>query len=421
MCGWPTRRSISGRRPRPRAISISSGSSRRAGRAAPRRSIPATAFCRRTLHFARALAKAGVTFIGPPPEAIAAMGDKIESKKLARAAGVSSVPGHLDVVPDADAAVAIARDIGYPVMIKASAGGGGKGMRIAANDAEVARWVSLGGERGEIELCRRPDLYREIHRTAAAHRDPGARRQPRQHRLSRRARMLDPAPSSEGHRGGAEPVSRPRNPGGDGPASGRAGASRRLPLGRHGRVHRRPAAQFLFSRDEHAAPGRAPGYRAGDRARPCRADDQGGGRRAAPLRSGGCRARRLGHRGAGLCRRPRAQFSALDRPPRALPAAERGRRSARHRGLRRRRDQRLLRPADRQTHRLGPRPRHGDRSAVRRAGRVLCRRRAAQHPVSGGGRGQASVSRRRAVDQFHRRGIPRRVRRRHPVLSKPTG
>jgi propionyl-CoA carboxylase alpha chain len=65
------------------------------------------------------------------------MGDKIASKKLARAAGVSSVPGHLDVVPDAEAAVAIARDIGYPVMIKASAGGGGKGMRIAATDGEV--------------------------------------------------------------------------------------------------------------------------------------------------------------------------------------------------------------------------------------------------------------------------------------------
>src|SRR5206468_5582414 len=87
--------------------------------------------------FARALAKAGVTFIGPGPEAIAAMGDKIASKKLARAAAVSSVPGHLDVVPDAETAVAIARDIGYPVMIKASAGGGGKGMRIAANDEEA--------------------------------------------------------------------------------------------------------------------------------------------------------------------------------------------------------------------------------------------------------------------------------------------
>ena len=87
--------------------------------------------------FACALAEAGVTFIGPGPEAIAAMGDKIQSKKLARDAGVSSVPGHLAVIPDADSAVAVARDIGYPVMIKASAGGGGKGMRIAANDEET--------------------------------------------------------------------------------------------------------------------------------------------------------------------------------------------------------------------------------------------------------------------------------------------
>jgi propionyl-CoA carboxylase alpha chain len=87
--------------------------------------------------FAQALAEAGVMFIGPGPAAIAAMGDKIQSKKLARAAGVSSVPGHLDVVPNAESAVTIARDIGYPVMIKASAGGGGKGMRIAANDQEV--------------------------------------------------------------------------------------------------------------------------------------------------------------------------------------------------------------------------------------------------------------------------------------------
>src|SRR5947207_2759096 len=81
--------------------------------------------------FATALADAGIVFIGPPPEAIAAMGDKIESKRLAQTAGVSTVPGHLDIIPDADQAVPIARAIGYPVMIKASAGGGGKGMRIA--------------------------------------------------------------------------------------------------------------------------------------------------------------------------------------------------------------------------------------------------------------------------------------------------
>jgi propionyl-CoA carboxylase alpha chain len=87
--------------------------------------------------FARALAQAGIAFIGPTPEAIAAMGDKIESKRLARDAGVSSVPGYLDVIPDAERAIAIAREIGYPVMIKASAGGGGKGMRIARSDEEV--------------------------------------------------------------------------------------------------------------------------------------------------------------------------------------------------------------------------------------------------------------------------------------------
>ena len=65
------------------------------------------------------------------------MGDKIESKKLAKKAGVNTIPGHMDVIADADEAVKIAKAIGYPVMIKASAGGGGKGMRIARSDAEA--------------------------------------------------------------------------------------------------------------------------------------------------------------------------------------------------------------------------------------------------------------------------------------------
>src|SRR6058998_1172481 len=87
--------------------------------------------------FPEALAKAGVVFIGPNPKAIAAMGDKIESKKAAAAAKVSTVPGHLGVIEDDTQAVKIADEIGYPVMIKASAGGGGKGMRIAYSKAEV--------------------------------------------------------------------------------------------------------------------------------------------------------------------------------------------------------------------------------------------------------------------------------------------
>jgi propionyl-CoA carboxylase alpha chain len=87
--------------------------------------------------FAAALATEGIAFIGPTPEAIAAMGDKIESKKLAAAAGVSTVPGYLGVIAGPDEAATVAEDIGYPVMIKASAGGGGKGMRIARDDAEL--------------------------------------------------------------------------------------------------------------------------------------------------------------------------------------------------------------------------------------------------------------------------------------------
>src|SRR5882672_11872509 len=87
--------------------------------------------------FAEALADAGIVFIGPPVAAIAAVGDKIASKRLAHEAGVTTVPGYLDTIPDAEHALSIAADIGYPVMIKASAGGGGKGMRIAHDDAEL--------------------------------------------------------------------------------------------------------------------------------------------------------------------------------------------------------------------------------------------------------------------------------------------
>jgi propionyl-CoA carboxylase alpha chain len=93
--------------------------------------------------FPRALAKAGIVFIGPNPDAIAAMGDKIESKKAAARAKVSTVPGHLGVIDDDKHAVRIADEIGYPVMIKASAGGGGKGMRIAHSKAEVAEGFKL--------------------------------------------------------------------------------------------------------------------------------------------------------------------------------------------------------------------------------------------------------------------------------------
>ncbi|MBX3570886.1 MAG: acetyl/propionyl/methylcrotonyl-CoA carboxylase subunit alpha [Mesorhizobium sp.] len=97
---------------------------------------PGYGFLSERASFCAALEKEGIVFIGPKPKAIEAMGDKIESKKFANAAKVSTVPGYLGVIDDADHAVKIANDIGYPVMLKASAGGGGKGMRIAWNDAE---------------------------------------------------------------------------------------------------------------------------------------------------------------------------------------------------------------------------------------------------------------------------------------------
>ena len=164
-------------------------------------------------------------------------------------------------------------EIGYPVMIKASAGGGGKGMRIAIQQ------VRGGGEfrprpfRSEIEFWRRPRLHREIHHRPAPYRNPSAGRQARQRRLSRRARMLDPAPQPESHRGSAVAAARPGDAGENGRAGGRAGQGRRLRLGRHGRVRRRPGQELLFPGDEHAAAGRASGDGIGHRHRSGRADD----------------------------------------------------------------------------------------------------------------------------------------------------
>ncbi|MCF6317155.1 MAG: acetyl/propionyl/methylcrotonyl-CoA carboxylase subunit alpha [Marinosulfonomonas sp.] len=98
---------------------------------------PGYGFLSENSKFAEALAREGVVFIGPPVGAIESMGDKITSKRIAMEAGVATVPGHMELIADADEAVKISREIGYPVMLKATAGGGGKGMRIAWNDEEA--------------------------------------------------------------------------------------------------------------------------------------------------------------------------------------------------------------------------------------------------------------------------------------------
>lgn len=121
---------------------------------------PGYGFLSENAGFVAAVAAAGLTFIGPHAKAIAAMGDKIESKRLAKAAGVNTIPGSEDAVADGDEALKVAAEIGFPVMLKASAGGGGKGMRIARSEADVREGfaaavseaqVSFGDDRVFIE------------------------------------------------------------------------------------------------------------------------------------------------------------------------------------------------------------------------------------------------------------------------------
>ena len=99
---------------------------------------PGYGFLSESAAFSEALAKAGVTFIGPPPDAIAAMGDKLAARRIAAETGVATIPGTEDAVDDAEAALAAAQEIGYPVMLKAAAGGGGKGMRLVWDETALS-------------------------------------------------------------------------------------------------------------------------------------------------------------------------------------------------------------------------------------------------------------------------------------------
>ncbi len=139
---------------------------------------PGYGFLSENAAFAKRLEDAGVAFIGPRPHAIVSMGDKIASKRLAREAGVSTVPGHTEVIRNADHAVAIAREIGYPVMLKASAGGGGKGIRVARHDEECRDGFqrttnearsSFGDERVFIEKFIEEPRHIEIQILADSH------------------------------------------------------------------------------------------------------------------------------------------------------------------------------------------------------------------------------------------------------------
>ena len=139
---------------------------------------PGYGFLSENPKFADALDAAGVAFIGPPKRAIEDMGDKITSKKIAKEAGVNTVPGYMGLIEDAEEAVKISGEIGYPVMIKASAGGGGKGMRIAWDDQEAREGFqsskneaanSFGDDRIFIEKCVTQPRHIEIQVLCDAH------------------------------------------------------------------------------------------------------------------------------------------------------------------------------------------------------------------------------------------------------------
>ena len=270
--------------------------------------------------FAEALRAAGITFIGPNAHAIAAMGDKIESKRFARQAGVSTVPGNLDVIRDAAHAVEIADGIGYPVMIKASAGGGGKGMRIAFKADEVADGfaratseaaASFGDDRIFIEKFIENPRHVEIQVLGDKHGNLihlGERECSIQRRNQK---VLEEAPSplldaETRARMGAQAVALAKavNYDSAGTVEFVAGQDRSfffLEMNTRLQVEH-PVTELVTKLDLR------------------RADDPGRGRRAFADQAGGRDDDRMGGRVPGLCRGSVARLPALDRAPRHLPA-----------------------------------------------------------------------------------------------------
>ena len=205
---------------------------------------PGYGFLSENVEFARACEKAGVVFIGPPIAAIEAMGDKIRAKQTVMAAGVPVVPGRTEPGMTDEQVTDAAVAVGFPVLLKPSAGGGGKGMRVVRAEDRTARRDRLGPARGAELLRRRHAAGRAVRRQLPAHRGAGPRRRARERHPPGRARVQPAAPAPEGDRGGAVPAAGHRLPRVDGARRGRRGQGGRLHGRRHRRVHRRrrPAA-----------------------------------------------------------------------------------------------------------------------------------------------------------------------------------
>ncbi len=168
----------------------------------PRRIHPGYGFLAENAAFARAVTDSGLVFIGPSADAIERMGDKAVARSTMMEAGVPCVPGSDGPVDTVDEALAFAREVGFPVLIKASAGGGGKGMRVAeSEDVLEANYIAAKTEAAAAFGNDVVYLEKYLLQTSS-HRVPGPCRHPWQRRASLRARLLDPAAPSEAHRGG---------------------------------------------------------------------------------------------------------------------------------------------------------------------------------------------------------------------------
>ncbi|VFT64105.1 acetyl-CoA carboxylase, biotin carboxylase [Pseudomonas aeruginosa] len=319
---------------------------------------PGYGFLSENADFARACEEAGLLFLGPPAAAIDAMGSKSAAKALMEEAGVPLVPGYHGEAQDLETFRREAGRIGYPVLLKAAAGGGGKGMKVVEREAELAEALSsaqreakaaFGDARMLVEKYLLKPRHVEIQVFADSHghclylneRDCSIQR--------RHQKVVEEAPAP-GLRCGTAP--------GHGRGRGTRGAGDRLRRRRYRRIPPRRTRPVLLHGNEHPPAGGTPGHRGHHRPRPGRLADPRRSRRGAAADTGTGAAERPRHRSAALRGRPRGRLPPRQRPPGAVPrSARRPRPAGRQRGTRRRRGLAVLRPDAGQADRLGRNPR----------------------------------------------------------------
>ena len=251
---------------------------------------PGYGFLSESAYLAEVCEACHIRFIGPDPSVIKLLGDKARARKAMKKAGLPMLPGSDGPVEGEETALKVAKDIGYPVIIKAVAGGGGRGMRVVRNPDELPQRAPHRAARGRGRVRQRRRLHREVPREPAPHRVPDPRRPSRQRGAPRRARVLDPAAPPEADRGVAVAGAVRQGPPQDGqPGRGR-GQGGAVHQRRHVRVPDGRRGQVLLHGDQHASPGRAPGHRDGHRHRHRQGADPDR-RRAAARRSSRARSR----------------------------------------------------------------------------------------------------------------------------------